>query len=480
MTRSVRAHPSADLAKKYSKCLLLPYDNAMRIPDGNATRTSLIKARRKIQVPFPTHNDDPVYKFSMVAQPKLGKVDDPSHYQIGFVDYSKGPNPDLSSHTSWRHVVDDVDVALDTNAKWLTSSNCGGSLYRIWPDDPVIVQPRPLEDFEWLLAGPNDDVPVKDPAFVAREASYNSGGIQGSKITLPTGGYGIGLRFSGTATANPTPFRLYKAGTSGAPQVLSARFTVGVISATLAWQQYAQYYVLMSPGDYLILEDITPMNAVTLAVTPSNSPNLTYNINTGVIEKIRPVAMSVLTTCNASSLANGGTVSTTIASADSGDKIFDANAQWNSTAGITNFPHYYTGPVKHGCYTWWRPATDEDSFFRDVDNHSEYQFPTVLVHADMQPVNGEAVTHGAITVTIETVFEIIHNSQLFESELSSYSRDALPLARTACAMMPVAFKNDTHIANILSGIGGVLGGLLGGPAGGALGATAGKLLGDVF
>lgn len=453
------------LANLYAKAMLLPYDNAMRIPDGPKKLSTIVRARRTIIVPVDSAVEDG--RFAGFFQPKLGDPSNISSYQCAFYDFTKGAHASKDDPSTWRHVIDDVDVSMDVNYPQLMSPVPSGAMARTMASG---LYARPFEGATPLIIDGRDGV---DPNFRWNEVAYVDGAFSASRIILTPGGYEVELRAAGGAGAasRPFPFTLYKLKGS-VRTVVTPRYDI-MTDTNVQWIGMVKYYATLDVGESFLVENsITSITGCTMDLGPSQIPRVTLSNVGSVVESIRPVGMSVLCTCIAASLKDGGNIQIVRTAGGSWDKI--VSQPWHLD-GISNFSGYKDYKFKHGCFGWYAPDDDVHRRFVGLDEHNQMEYPTILVSGKLP--EGK---RGDLRIVVETVFEISHNSQLFNRSFQKGNRDVIDLSCHIVSKLPSSYENNVHVSKILSTLGGLAGGLLGGPVGGTLGTALGNLVGEIF
>jgi len=451
--------PDSELAERYAKCLVFPYDNACGLPDNALSQSHVFRTRKTFTVSVPNTEASGAGRgrFAFFVQPKLGDPADPQKFKIGRVNFSNGIPINLQNPSVYDSLsAQATSLAVDPNA-------------------PVLTQPSPF-----AIAIRNTSVPAYPaPPFQGGgdwNPSANLPFTYNSTYSLADGidtwsSYSI-LRpgFSGScmivvytktnntaASSRPVELSLAK--------VNSTDTTLGVLvpifsEGTGEKVQAASYALALTPGDALRFKTVNStdsLSSIWVTVTPLWTPNYALDMNYGMIEKIRPVGLSVLTTSIASSLTNGGTISATLTPGAALDKVFTTPGVWLRSEDMSYWNTYYTGDLKQGSYVWWKPADDLDRQFRSVEEMNAYQYPVILVSGQ---VSSDALASGSATltpiqVTVEFVYEISQNTQLFPDTRQVGSSAAVTLASKAVHKLTNLTENPKH-STLLSDVAKVI------------------------
>lgn len=465
-TRSGVVNGDITDAKRYARALLEPVKYAIRIPEAGPSPTTLISTKRVIDVPMFLIGDK--YRYAGVFQPKFGLPGVPNTFQSAFVDFSKGvagANPPLNFESSWRQVINGVNVTTDPNMAVLVAprlfSATFGVIRAAMPGAPNAF----FANAAYLKNNGNN---------LATDTTTLNFGTNGmvSELKLPAGSWTISLQtlvnVTGASTL-PVMIRVVTNGVVG--PLLSPDPETPLDVNPGAKQYYAIYNIVLRETQYLqFIPDpdvaVTYQNVV-VSVATSSIPRVNTSVEFGMLEKVRPVAMSVLATCTTSAAYAGGRCATVLTTGGMDDKIFCTDPTWCSVDGISQMAtqNQYTGEFAKGSFCWWRPVTSEVCDWYDPIPSVNHQFPLILIAGSIPSVAN--VTAPSMTVTLEVVFEVQQNSQLFTKGHSASTTAAREMALNSVAELITATENPGHHD-------------LFGDLGSAVGGWAGKLLGSIF
>ncbi len=438
-------------AERYAKCLIFPYDNATYLPDDSTLKSTVFKTKRVFQVQVPvdsTAAGEAVGSFAFFVQPKIGSLAFPEGYQIGVLKMDNGVPHDIRRAGAYHeHGTANTTLALDTNASTLTQPR--PSCVAIQTLTAAAGRP---------LVGAADWRPYNNQPFTfnSRYSILETSTIaDASELDLGVSGSFTIQVFCTTATAppadanEPTPFfvRTRVAGQAGMSTDFITILTQGGSGLV---NQSVSYSVSLNAGDTIVFQRkpgvTTSISSLRVLVTPLFSPSYNLTENYGIVEKIRPVGMSVLTTCILPSITASGTISTVLSVAGAEDKVFGNAKNWCNTEALSVWPECYTGPLAKGSYGWWKPASVEDRVFRSIDDANKYEYPMILVAgalgAGSIPDTG-SVVH-PVQVTVEFVYEVSHETQLFDTRKYTGSPIIVSKAIQAIGRLKSVTENPKH------------------------------------
>lgn len=432
-----------DAADEYAKCLISPYDHATRVPTAYSNQSSLLKTRRTFDVSVGDLSAG--REFAFFVQPKLGDPSSPACYQIGLVNMSL-ENPDLTESSSYRkYDQTGSSLPLDPNSPWITQGtpkaigirNSGAAFSS---------QVYPLRGAtNWNIPVAGGQVPLTYGATWS-QADGQEGGVGCSLLTVPPGSYLYTVRTVTSAvsiTAIPYPPSLRRG------NIMDASVgTTTLLYSTAAGhtQQVAQYAMNITEFDKIVLlkaaTETANVTDMIITMVPLCSPGVSWSSDFGLTEAIRPVGMSVLTTCLMSKMYAGGQIQSAMLTGSSKDKIFSGN--WLGPTGFNNIEGYFTGNFDEGNYMWWRPFSPEDIQFKGIAQANQYEYPTMLVKGKIPPVPGELASAVLCQVTVEFVYEILQNTQLLERKKVVGSTELYESSLRAVQRIPYASENPKH------------------------------------
>lgn len=441
------------LSTKYAKCLVFPKDNACRVPTAYNNHSALIATKRTFPIKLQTRNNVVDNRFAFYVQPKIGDPSDPGRFQIAQVDFSKGEYPDLTNPANYIGLDDSgASLAIDPNAPWITQSR--PSAYGIDVSAPTFANPLANAANHNYTVGGKSTVLTYGPQWFTV-----LGSVAGTNdLVIPPGSYLLSIR---TTFESPipdgTPLRLaIVRGTKDDNVGVSTRLMSGAPSRAAQDNTWA---ILLTDADVIRLNwdpatmggGINP-SRVEIIATPLCSPAVSWSSNYGLAEQVRVVGMSVLTTCVLTDLKAGGTITADVFPASSKDKIMTGT--WLRPGGLSSgAPHYFTGNLKEGNYCWWRPFSENDIEFMEVDVANSYEFPTIMVKGNCPDGTGGSDT--VVNVTVEFVYEVLHNTQLLEGKKSDGSTAIYEAALRALEGVKSTSENPEH-SSLLKDIGKIM------------------------
>lgn len=440
------------MLERYAKCLVSPYDNYTRIPDSMGSFSTLIRSRRVFNLLI---NPAKGGKFAFFVQPKMGSLTNPKDYQIGVLN--KALDAD----------IDNTDAAAYVSPE----------VYAIDKQMSILCQPSSKTLGLSALSGfttqkPAGDLTVWSPAQINEPLRYNFtydfipsvlvGAVYHAEVIIPPGSYFLDVDtttvLASTANIPLVPSVRNKSGTEMVSQCLNLN-QVGNASTG----QSSQWLINVTPGDRLwfILSttNTAALSRVRLVFNSTVSNKFPDSLNFGAVEKLRPVACSVLCSNAMPAIATGGRIYSTVTDPGSADKIFTTPVnRWDDPGYLTNnFNNVFDGEVKNGTYAWWKPSEPQDLFYREIPGANAYEYSTILVCGQVNQWSSDAPTTNvpAFSVTVEMVYEVQQNTQLFEKKKVVVPIDLLPAANAAVATLEQCTENKTH-TDLINDIGSVL------------------------
>lgn len=458
------------VAEAYSKCLCEPYRFAHRVPEAGAGPTTLIRSTRNINVPMYTEapEDGGLTRYAGVFQPKFGGLAKPLHYQSAFVDFSVGPRPDLSSAASWTHTAGTTDIALDANMKFLLNQEPFAAEfgYRLpnMPADPAPI----LQGADYLLQGTRPL--VTDPLVMTWSSDTTA---NTSRLNLPAGNWTMMIQTlvnPNVTTSNP--YVVSRRTSQGASTVLVPSVSIPA-SLTLATdhEMLKIYNFTISENEHIWFAPasavVTRYQEVIITISSTAFPGVNDNPSYGLVEKIRPVAMSVLATNTSSTLTGAGMTGIMLTPGGYADKIYSNDASWYTLNGLTSktTTQLHKGQFVEGSFCFWKPITIESNNWFTPAEMLEHEFPAILLVGEVPSSGGNGKP--TMNVTFQIVYEIQQNSQLFEDGTLTATTTAREIALNAIALVDCASENPGH-GGLFHDVGSALGGL------------AGSILGGIF
>lgn len=458
---------TGEVSKRYAQCLVEPCKYATRVPEAAPVASSLVKTRRVFNVPMTLNEAQNSYIFAGCFRPKFGRTGQQHTYQAAFVDFTNGDNPNLAIHSNWRHVIGGTDVALDPNMGILVNQAAFSAIYGItrpiMPPDPA----PPLADVVLLrqnghnMSTNSNSVEIRNNALNSRSAVYVPAGnwtftIQTLlevdvlvtdpivvNIVSPTGSRSISAFPESPDAPNP-----------GAPR-----------------QYYASYSVTIKPDEYITFTSNetaeTKFQNVNFTINSASFPGINDSPDYGIVEAVRPVAMSVLATCTTSQIAAGGMTAIMLSPENFDDKIYSEKAIWKTVAGLTSYreENSAANPFLQGSYCWWKPVTSSVTQWTTPSESLNIETPAILLAGNCPAILGGGIP--SMTITLECVFEISHGSQLLERDRNASDSVTRERALNAVAGVVCATENPGH-HGLIKDVGSLLGG------------WAGSLLADIF
>lgn len=486
-------------AFNYLKTLMYPEEFTFRPPDSMNAPSSIYRSVQEFSLTVNLDNTVNSGRFSFACQPKLGGVQSLSEYQTLLVDTSAGWPADLSSPVSYASAVSqNADIRVDKNVPSLTFPGIGNYSAKAqqYAGDNVKYN---LSSFPIYNApNTNYNVPgvnyviVPDQTLVYAGIDVNahapwnhiydfpcgvyfvSSFVKNNTALSGTGGVGTGVLIYSKSRKEIVGIWVKLAGgnvvSSGYcndPNTFIVTNSDHPALNTTAPQILSTLdFIVDLPDDYCIgfltktdTTLTTNNNVFThFTISPSMSSNMVNAKNCGNVSKIRPIAMSVLTTMTASTGFSGGEIVSYAAPAGTlNSNYLEINNQngayqyWEQLAQNSRGQCTLDGKITKGAFTFYAPAGENDLLLRTPEESNMYDFPSIIVSGVYQ--NSNASLTGIVTigrVRIVRVFEFMSNNTLFDTEKVIGSTSSFEQVLNSVQMVQQSMENPLHIKQISS------------------------------
>lgn len=426
-----------DMAKIYALCQVLPAVYKTKIPDGYDRKTARYDSKKVFNVTVDPNGGNP--SFAFCVQPKIGNYGDPKHFQVAMLTKDALNNPvdaDFTSVGAYQAVdpVDSADLRVDNNFTALTAQP-PGSYFNVSSGTAQTYQ-KP-----WGTG---------QPAVINQSLNilYDGNGTN-SDFILPVGEFYVQLFVQALAldvtSGSVWIISMPDGGTwnnqmnevvTGAGAAVT-RSTKGIWVSTVTGG--TRLRIACNPNT------IGAVGSAQMWVSPILKPDTAAPVDDGLIETIRPVAMSVLTTYNGPLLQNGGQIASALVPSKALDSNFFTNApdnpgalrSWNTIASLNEAVH--DGPLNKGAYTWWTQEDNADYEFDSVSALNDKDMPAIVVAGTWNPgtdVAGSATV--VCRVEVEIVFEITTLKTLLPKDKYVGSDECVSGAKQMLQIMPLS------------------------------------------
>jgi len=219
-----------------------------------------------------------------------------------------------------------------------------------------------------------------------------------------------------------------------------------------------------------------------------NQATWVNSVNTGIMNKVRPVSASVLASYNGQILNGGGNIAAGLFPASTWELMLT-----NGTAGISpakweNLAQYkgmYDGPLSKGAYAYWLPDSETDYLFRTCksaldDSTFTHDYPVLVVAGQISSPSGGFSGSTQLRIDAYVNFEYTTVSRIVGAKHGSKDQSQMIRAMTKLANQPSSMENITHVDIIKGIIAGAAGFFLGGPVGAVAGAAAALTGSSIF
>jgi hypothetical protein len=318
---SAKRTVSRNIFNDYVRTLLDPHTYQSRFPDSMSRPTTIWHTTAVIDVPFNINNNG-VQQFSLCVSPIPGDISAPPTYQVALVDNTNPanwlPTTDWSAASTYVSNVGGRDPRVDVNAPYLLSppvdsvsytnvySNFANGAYSIFNTIPNAASTAVRNAVSYRA----------QPIPLATTNNVTAGTFQALRVPVGSWILTFNVNVNPNTTAGLIQMVVDPANTTAAVSLLSNTATpitsgtatgfgsVFAVTSTTGAQQIA--FIIESGGG----APIANPSALTVnwTMVPAAFGNKPFPATTGIVEQIRPVAMSVLATCTAPALINGGNI----------------------------------------------------------------------------------------------------------------------------------------------------------------------------
>jgi len=426
----------------YVDTLSNPAEHMCRIPDASTNLTALVRTTQTFVVNANFTGGQGDGRFAFMVQPKLGNPFSLRQNAVSIVDPVQFANaaPDFSNPASFLSFIGNKDIRIDPQVTQLCQQALAfvsvQGIQTLVDSSPF--GPGPLASN--LFGGVNPDYGLDiNSSYTGSAAAATS-----STWRLPPGQWYLSI------STGPTGF--------AAPPTLTA--TGNATVAVGPFDPLFVSYLVSVPGDaqggsssVLTFTATTGAAGSTfdMDIAPVATESVPFVFNAGIVQQIRPVALSVLASPIMSHLNDGGRISSCLVPpATIATNWFSANPS-SSIGGLEyvdnlqNINGNYSGPIGEGSYAWWQPRDPGDLFFRTPDDSNAYDFPSIVMAGVFQP-NTAPVGLSApfLNVTVTRIYEITCNTTIFDMQRDVGSQMILDQVNAHLALQPHCMANAAH------------------------------------
>lgn len=454
--------------QKYLACMVDPCNFTSRIPNAYPHKTALFRSRNTYDIPvsLDQYNGG---RFSAAISPKLGDTSATTRYQMAIVDQSRVTAKQKPwSQVNWADPTlycDTGDFAtdprLDTNTPFLTTPPpfFWGASYEIATSTDLSAQVL-VSGIGTIPDAQNYGTPIPT-ASPASDVGFSSGVLR-----LPIGEFLLTLEIKYTVTAG-APINTYlnfiaQAGTTVLG--LSNPQSTAAVNNTV-YNNAATYRISSTGGQFLpVLSTAQAPGTTNATLVPNSTVTTTYATVTpayfggsstpsaaGVIQEVRPVAMSVLASYSGPELTNGGQICGALVSASNLGPRFFNNAtgsgvgQLQLEENLRKVDPQYNGALKDGVYVTWQPYDDMDSSFMSPTAHNGYAYPAIIISGIWAPGPGVTATQTVVRLEMDIVYEIVTQSTALETTTTPGSTAMHEMALNMLRQTNPARANGEHL-----------------------------------
>jgi len=409
-------------------CLMNPEDNMVRIPDAYGGKTALVRDIVEFEIPAYYNAADTTNngKFSCMMQPILGNPSSVGQYSL----YISTP-------------------ALWTNADWSLPANYQGDNNTSDPRQ-LRITARFCSQEPGYFAGAGSGlftnaIPLGDNPLNVSNQSYNVSvyydpltGI----LTIPPGTWNYTVIVIGT-TLNTFAVGPSTTVTQG-PTAVQTAPTLAVICGVITSGATSANQNLIN----FVFTSAATITSASIFLSPAYSDGVASNLNAGIFQRIRPVAMSGLLTATQPPLTAGGRTHACLIPAETANSHYFQQArgsQLQEISYISGLEGDMSGDYNGGAYCWWSPRTNLDTSSIDINQSNDYDFPNIVFTGQYTP-SGTVPTSSIPIYRLRCVriFEVEISSTVLELQPCIGNNVAYDAVLNASGILKHATFNRTH------------------------------------
>lgn len=458
--------------------------NAIRWPDDSGLPTALYCSTREfiVQASVGTDLGANSGKFTICTQPKLGVIVGASGLTTDFSNW----NVLFANGDVWpSQVAGAVQVTPITYSNMYDTFINGDTASADPELDHLIGDQVGYARFASVLTGETHPIPFGDGVVAsntntilnARGAPQysitNQAAIPTSSWQVPVGIWSLTLTFITTGAVgafNPTGTAQFGAQfAAGSTNVavamtnqLTSNFTGGAYSGIITcWllnvndPKTATLWTPLLNVSTFQAANVSEVTATWIptvnAETTTTFANWPYLPAGRLLENVRPVAHSLLFTCELSSLDNAGD----IAALSFGPEVLqnqylvdkpEEPGPMQESATLGNYQGAYEGKVAKGAYTYWVHADETQLEFKSYKDANATDYGGTCISGIVKP---NTIPTGATTINIgraiaTTIYEFETTSRIPETRSSQTTVMALNIVKEMTKGQPMATQNDIH------------------------------------
>lgn len=456
---------SRDPITGYIASLVDPERVKSRFPDSWQKPTGLFRSIAQYDIPVWFDPDSSTGFFSVCVQPKLGGFEIPEQYQVAVALPGtagvKWEDVDWSNASNYATALPEGDPRVDPNF-WTMTGVSSTNFYREFEAPTTATYGYNL--FENVHASsPALPYPNTGPPILFVE-NFTAGNW--NRILFPKGTYLVTITTSFAGIANiltPLDFVLTGYGTATVNQPFERNSSASTRTANDTIVSTTSFYVDAHSANAAVDVILNKSNATAVLNTDVSQPlgfrtivtvaavNTGIN-NTGIIERIRPVAQSMLVTYTGTKLQDGGQISAAYVDPDYAATCFynttgKSQAQDVGSLAILS-DNAYNGRLEKGAYCWWAPSVTKDNNFLKVSEMADADYPCMICSGSFTPgpVNPGGVAKAVVRLRVATVFEFQTESTAVDTEKLIGSTLMVDTVNNLLGNQIHAMPNGSHVA----------------------------------
>lgn len=428
-------------AQSYSACLANPAAHQCRIPDSYARPTALYLSKKIMNIYVsPATNGGVQGRFAFCCSPILGNIDNPLKFQDAICNPASLSNG-AQQTIDWTSVtpylqnspgMSNVDPRLDNNIQTLTQGDFG--FYFATTTSTGASTAIPF----------GTAAPTVQPSSNNLQVLYSS--TTNSLWKIPQGQYLVTVQITGTGLT----------GLGQVTPVLATDVTAAVLSFNSTTTSSDVTYAVTATRTatnfrFTFPSPITTITGGRITITPTMYDDSAIDEDNGFVEKIRPVAMSVLCTYSGTELNNGGNIAIGLLPGDAKASKFITNQPeepgnlrtWDNIANANINP--YQGRLEFGAYCYWVPESNKDFEFVLPSEMNSQEYPTIVCAGEYTPSSTILADTVIAQLIIYRLFEYETVSTLVDQQIFTGGQDYIDATFRFMATQPRCMENPSHV-----------------------------------
>lgn len=500
IVQAMDKNPKEKIRREYLKLALYPETASILyggMPDELTQPTNTYRSVREFDLKVNSDGTDNSGRFSFAVQPIFGSHQTPNQFQCGIVDTTNGWPLNFADGASYETTNANGDPRVDPSAQYFTTGTCGQFFD---PQTSAAYTFQQAGNYDGSVFRPTGNPEVNSLGVVqsqtAKTYTFEANGTydlsNAYALSLPVGVFDVhpvlinqGVFNISTSTNTAVGILMLSIDDKGnidgvfrntpSTSDILTGYLADNIYRTSDWagRIYAPEQSVMIDDNFNLFNDgkhtyvfgvgsanISPPLLTTqlragLLITATCDKRLGELSDSGLIIKMRPIALSVLVTCTLPDISAGGNI--VALSAPSGDikNYYYQTApsrgpyqNWEVLARTNKGNMLYDDNLKKGCYVWTQPWDKNDTLMRTPTECNAYDYQGVVVSGQLSQatdLNG-IVNIGRVRIVI--IYEYITDSRIFNPIIHPGSTNDLDFVLGYLGVLDHAMENNDHLKKL--------------------------------